>query len=345
MATQNHNEYTNTPYPIANTDGLYRVLVPTGGTLKNGYESYYDYLTSKGQAIPQELLDFLGDRYGDRTSRESAESQTYEYAYRIYRKPEDMSEKDFVKAVKSELSKPGEIIRAQAPSPFAVCEDLFDPTKGNFVSADENGFLLVNKMYTNMRQYNAQGGNVLINGRRLPEGREDGETIDSMEVIDLSGNGFIRPADENGYYPVDMFYRKGSDPRVRGIHHNFISPTGEFVCQDASGELANITEESEVVTRYIPTSPLYTAPYVVTLPGKRPILLPTASQMLDRFPALADDATRRAAQTELESLDAKTEHYGYLYDEGRLTDTEYQKAMAVLGNAYDNVAGCVLNKE
>ena len=344
MATQNHNEYMNIPYPIANTDGLYRVLVPTGGTLKNGYESYYDYLTSKGKAIPQELLDFLGDRHGDRTSRESAESQTYEYAYRIYRKPEGMSETDFAKAVKKELSKPGEIIRAQAPSPFAVCEDLFDPTKGNFVCADENGFLLVNKMYTNMRQYNTQGGNVLINGRRLPEGREEGETLDSMEIIDLSGNGFIFPADENGYYAVDMFYRKGSDPRVRGIHHNFISPTGEFVCQDAAGELANITEESPVVSRFIPTSPLYTAPYVVTLPGKRPTLFPTASQMLDRFPALADATTKRAAFAEQDALDEKIQHYGVLFDQGEITEPEYQKALSILGGTYDKVADCVLNK-
>lgn len=344
MAKQNHNEYTNIPYPIANTDGLYRVLVPTGGTQKNGYESYYDYLTSKGEPIPQELVDFLSDKYAPRTSREFAETQTYEYAYRIYRRPEGMSEADFTKAVKKELSKPGEIIRAQAPSPFAVCEDLFDPTKGNFVTADANGFLLVNKVNTHMRQYNTQGGNVLINGRRIPEGREEGETVDSMEVIDLSGNGFIYPADENGYYAVDMFYRKGSDPRVRGIHHNFISPTGEFVCQDATGEITNITPESDVVSRFIPTSPLYTAPYVVTLPGKRPVLLPTASQMLDRFPALADETTKRAAKGEIEALDARTEKYGMLFDEGSITETEYQKAMAILGRSFENVDNCVLNK-
>ncbi len=344
MATQNHNEYTNTPYPIANTDGLYRVLVPTGGTLKNGYESYYDYLTSKGQAIPQELLNFLSDRHGERTSRESAESQTYEYAYRIYRRPEGMSEQDFVKAVKRELSKPGEYIKAQAPSPFAVCEDLFDPTKGDFVSADANGFLLVNKVNTHMKQYNTQGGNVLINGRRLPEGREDGETIDSMEIIDLSGNGFIYPADENGYYSVDMFYRKGSDPRVRGIHHNFISPTGEFVCQDAAGELTNITEDTQVVSRYIPTSPLYSAPYVVSFSGKRPMLFPTASQMLERFPALADETTKRAAFAEQDALDEKIQHYGVLFDQGEITETEYQKALSILGGTYDKVCDCVLNK-
>jgi len=341
MAKQNHNEYTNTPYPNANTDGLYRVLVPTGGTVKNGYESYYDYLTEKGQPIPQELLDFLGDRYGDRTSRAGAETQTYEYAYRIYRKPAGMAEKDFVKAVKSELSKPGDIIKAQAPSPYAVCEDLFDPTKGNFVSADANGFLLVCKMGTQLHNYNVQGGNVLINGRVYDENTMDSEnSVDSMQIIDLSGNGFMYPADSNGYYPVDFFYRKGSDPRVRGIHYNWVSPTGEFVCQDMAGDIFNITEDAAPISRFVPTNTLYNAPYVINIPGKRPTLIPTASEMVERFPMLSDETTRRAADIELDMLDSKTESIGCKFDDGVISEAQYQKAMTVLGRLYDKVAEC-----
>ena len=326
-------------YPIENTDGLYRMIVPTGGTKKNGYESLYDYLTSKGKPVPQYVMDFLQDKHGLRESSERMESQIYEYAYRLYRQPEGMTEEEFRAAVRAELPKPGETVTVAPPSEYQLTDELFVPSKGNFVTADENGFLLVQKILQNMDQYHTQGGNVLINGRRLPKGREDDETIDSMEIIDLSGNGFIYPADENGYYAVDMFYRKKGDPRVRDIHHNFISPTGEFVCQDATGELTNITDETAVVTRYLPTSPLYNAPYVVNVPGKKPVLLPTATEMLETFPMLSDDTIRRAASQELLSLDSKTEHYGILYDDGKLTDTEYQKAMAVIGRFYDKVAG------
>lgn len=347
MEKINHNEYINTPYPIANTEGLYRVLVPTGGALKNGFESYFDYLTEKGQPIPEDLLNFLGNRYGKAKSNTgSAETQTYEYGYRIYRKPEGMDEKAFTKAVKSELSKPGDVIKAQAPSLYAVCEDIFDPTMGNFVSADENGFLLVSKIGSQLKNYKTVCGNVLINGRKYDESlAELGLSIDSMQVIDLSSTGIAYPADENGYYPVDMFYRKGSDPRVRGIHKNWISPTGEFVCQDATGEIKNITEESETINRYVPSNTLYTAPYVINIPNKAPVLLPTASQVLDRFPILADDALRRASDQDLATLDRKTEQLGYLFDTKQLTESQYRKGLTVINRMYDKVSECQNNME
>ena len=347
MEKINHNEYINTPYPIANTEGLYRVLVPTGGALKNGFESYFDYLTEKGQPIPEDLLNFLGNRYGKAKSNTgSAETQTYEYGYRIYRKPEGMDEKAFTKAVKSELSKPGDVIKAQAPSLYAVCEDIFDPTMGNFVSADENGFLLVSKIGSQLKNYKTVCGNVLINGRKYDESlAELGLSIDSMQIIDLSSTGIAYPADENGYYPVDMFYRKGSDPRVRGIHKNWISPTGEFVCQDATGEIKNITEESETINRYVPSNTLYTAPYVINIPNKAPVLLPTASQVLDRFPILADDALRRASDQDLATLDRKTEQLGYLFDTKQLTESQYRKGLTVINRMYDKVSECQNNME
>lgn len=336
MEKKDYQERLNTPYPIANTDGLYRVLVATGYSTKNGMESYYDYLTEKNEAVPEDLKRFLVNRYGVRGDMRTQETQQNEYAYRIYRKPKDMDENTFAKEVRRE-HKVGEPLNPYNPSKFAVCDDLFVATKGDFVKADENGFLLLCKLGSHLENYKGDFGNVLINGREYNDDMElEGSAVDSFSVIDMGNKGIIYPADKNGYYPVDIFYRKGSDPRVRDIQYNFLTPTGEFACQNGLGDPINITNDSDVINRYAPTNLIYTSPYVIKRPNMKPELFPNATLALEAYPILADDNLLKASKVDIQTLDRMVENLGIRYDNGELTNAQYEKGMLVLDRTYES---------
>lgn len=336
MEKKDYQERLNTPYPIAGTDGLYRVLVATGYATKNGIESFYDYLTEKNETVPNNLKEFLINRYGARGDVRTQETQQNEYAYRIYGKPQNMDENTFIKEVRRE-HKVGEPLNPYRPSKFAICDDLFVATKGNFVKADENGFLLLCKLGSNLENYKADFGNVLINGRRYNEDMElEGSAVDSFSVIDLGNKGLIYPADKNGYYPVDIFYRKGSDPRVRDIHYNFITPTGEFACQNGLGDPINITNDTDMLNRYAPTNLIYTSPYVIKRPGKRPEIFPNATLLLELYPMLADGNLTKASRVDLQTINRLIENLGIRYDNGELLGEQYEKGILVLDRIYDN---------
>ncbi len=337
MEKKDYQERLFTPYPIANTEGLYRVLVPTGQATTDGISSYYNYLTEKNENIPEDIKDFLASRYGNRNNGRGQETQQNEYAYRIYRKPKDMNENTFLKEVRRE-HKVGEPLNPYNPSKFAVCDDLFVATKGDFVKADMNGNLLLCKLGSKLENYKGDFGNVLINGREYNEDMElEGSAVDSFSVIDMGNKGLIYPADKNGYYPVDIFYRKGSDPRVRDIQYNFITPTGEYACQNGLGDAINITNDTDVLNRYTPTNLIYTSPYVIKRPNMKPEIFPNATMLLEAYPMFEGDINMtKASGTDIQTLDRMTESLGIRYDNGELTSAQYEKGMLVLDRISDN---------
>ncbi len=342
------------PYPIAGSDRLYRVYVPTGEAVENMVVAYAKQKHHKGEEVSSDIMTHLRDTYGmnpdeAKNERYRPQSSVHKYGITIVRRPEDMTEEDFAKAIHSELSPRIGVYYKEIPnSAYAVSTDLFDPTIGDYSRVDANGNLLCATVGSKLE---GDCGNVLINGRDLSSDYEETLSEERLpnrkQVIHLGANGVIFPADENGYYAT--WIAKRDKPMLAvptSIQYNFIDPFGRFINVDRRNNPINITEDSELITEYDPSTVYLPNPIVVKIPNRAPVLCPSMAAFALRFPSLIDQVPQIDVEN-LESfrddiIDRSMEIAGQDYDSGLLNEKDYVDIiLKIQGKLYDNTNAAI----
>lgn len=108
--------------------------------------------------------------------------------------------------------------------PHLVGDIFFSPL--NEFNVDENGQLLLMSHGSNLEDVHKNGGDILIDKK-------------GHIVRNTHGQMYIYPADEFGFYPVDVFKAKGDYERntsdIIDIEKNFLDPSGKLVSRTHFG--------------------------------------------------------------------------------------------------------------
>lgn len=223
------------PHRIAGTDLYY--FQTTIGVSKNGYDRYIDYLQSKINTTSvnptqeemdslseiketfrqdplrhEELYSALLEQVKNKKAKLSKDTikVSREYAWEIYHKPAQMEYNEFVESIKAgKIAKVGNL--------------TFSPLNQN-LKLDENGNLLLKTSGADLEDNNMGGGDVLVSG-------ESGKVLKNTK-----GSMYIKPCDEFGNYPVDVFVgKKNKDTgnvEIVEIAHNYLDKDGHLFTKD-----------------------------------------------------------------------------------------------------------------
>lgn len=326
----NSYEYQNKLIFVEGSEDLYRILLPTGEFTQSGYESFVKYLMANKKPIPKEkeILDNIFDRIGDYKFSKYNHTHTLEWAYKFYRKPLGMSMEDFSKGVSLGKIKP-------------VIDKFIEPTGNDLTRVDGNGNIVCKTYGSGLEGTLNDVGNLIISGRRVNEDELDmaHENTISEEYIDFEFSAAVYPAMENGFYPVTEFirkYGKSSEPVVE-LGKNFVSPTLEIVCSDAKGKRTPITSKSSPITFFPATKDFYATNIVIK--GPNDVTLSTGyTNAIANYPMLKDSYPEDIGEVELDKITDAITEYGIMYDNGLISERDYNIVLKILGDREDAIS-------